>query len=994
MPRHTLLAVKLRDFIHARGALMKVGALSAFYRKNPSAQAEVGPAKVFCNEHRMQLAFEVHDGVDFIRSVPAEKGARMIVVEQQKQSKANAALFDALEPATLATLLSGFVAARGGTMHSSRLKDFYSSHPGAQGALCGGGGLRAVCDAHPQMLRLQGDELSLGTGYGASSGSSSALRNVTTSSSSSGNTAADDIARLLSAVVMAQGGTAQAGPCLALFYKEHPEAKAVIGRPAAFCAQYPRLLRYEPNTGSGALHAVMSSHPQRSRRVAAQPAAAQPSGDAPASDMVAKQLSRFVAERGGSMHAGSGLVEFFKDHPEAKVVIGKLSGFCERYPASLRFEANRVIAVPAEAQRAMVQHAPPQSEQPVETSDDASERAEVARQLASFVAEQGGSISAGGCFSEFYKKHPGAKAVVGLAHEFCKRHPDVLRVEEREGKRFITVQSTPTGPERAPGMDSADANSATAKDAKAAAKAALCRDVALRWKEHLDDGRQHLIGADRETMKKEYDLFLASEGLKNSDAGFGLVMGALQKLGFKEHGTWRTCPAQEPVAATSPQAEEAVAASDAGLEPAQVARQLACFIAESGGSMIAGRLGAFYQKHPEAKSVVGRVQDFCIQHSDALRYEWDGGCGVITVQSTPTGAERAPGVESAEAAKAALHRDVALRWKGHLDDGRQHLIGADRETLKQEYDLFLASEGLTKNDAAFGYVMVALQKLGFKEHGTWRTCDTQAGGGATLPTESTECEPEMATGGLGQPGANGRDLPARPARDPWANGKDPWSAFVADAPSVLPGGSPPGTAAKCSGSAARSAPSTGTDSMHPPSPRAKSPARTTPAPDIAETGAPPEPSCALDARLTSHRDVNVPAAAPASQVHAQPSPEACALSWPSGHAPGIGTSDRRGGGGQEFSSSSACAVVASMHQVNQSLTASIARLDAWERRLAAKEATLTAREKALSAREALLDVHLVVERLTTECKESARRAAEAAAAEDALASEFDLDTLE
>lgn len=366
----------------------------------------------------------------------------------------------------------------------------------------------------------------------------------------------------LAGYVAAQGGRMHPS-MLSKFYEVHPEAKeALRGGVRAFCSNHPALLRFEGSgPGAGTIVSIMSQPRPRSTASSApnsgqQPAAAKAgSGD---ERKVAELLCDFVARRGGRL-AGSELPKFAAMHPEVGAAVrdAGLRKFCDRHPRLLRFEVDSKAGLVHSVGRPVV--AAPPEDRPLPgagapggasagagpaapqggsqgTPEAACDPQEVARELARFVAASSERISTEVIMKEFKSAHPEWRAVFknGLRH-FCAQHPELLQVDDG---RLVCV----------PGMSKSQQ-----------AKAEIER-AALLWKAHLDGGREHLIGASKESLQAEFRDFCEAQGLRGMY--FGGVMRRLQQLGFQKHGTWAAAPASSSSSdASSPRAAQ----SDEGL---------------------------------------------------------------------------------------------------------------------------------------------------------------------------------------------------------------------------------------------------------------------------------------------------------------------------------------------------------------------------------------------------------------------------------------------
>eukprot|EP00927_Polykrikos_kofoidii_P041782 TRINITY_DN35628_c0_g2_i7.p1 TRINITY_DN35628_c0_g2~~TRINITY_DN35628_c0_g2_i7.p1 ORF type:complete len:611 (-),score=127.68 TRINITY_DN35628_c0_g2_i7:120-1952(-) len=318
---------------------------------------------------------------------------------------------------------------------------------------------------------------------------------------------------------------------LSQFYQEKPEAlNMVAGSVASFCHRHPQLLQFKHQGGCGRIVAIPFGQTTGGRPDTAKssPSSETVSTDAqsvpatgslcgsdvtgvgPASEMTTAQaaqlLSQFIDSRGGRVHAGSGVGEFYQRHPEAKASVAKgVRQLCERHPEFLRYEEDN-------GQALLVSAKPGEAEERSERSEPSGE--ETAAILSSFVEMYHGGCGLASCIlSDFYKVHPWAKAVIkdtGV-RALCQAYPQLLNFDDG---RLAGVRQLGKGDI---GLE--------------------YHEAALLWKDYLDSGRQHLIGAEREAMKRVFDSFSSSVGL-NRKLSFGHVMSTLQKLGFPKHGTW------------------------------------------------------------------------------------------------------------------------------------------------------------------------------------------------------------------------------------------------------------------------------------------------------------------------------------------------------------------------------------------------------------------------------------------------------------------------
>ncbi|CAE8627614.1 unnamed protein product [Polarella glacialis] len=173
-----------------------------------------------------------------------------------------------------------------------------------------------------------------------------------------------------------------------------------------------------------------------------------------------------------------------------------------------------------------------------------------------------------------------------------------------------------------------------------------------------------------------------------------------------------TCASTAQQGAAASAASAGLSASSGNLDPRQAAGLLSTFVASRGGSMPANELGQFYASHPNAKAAVhGSCRAFCEKHVDLLLFETDAGCGRV----------RSVKPQNNKPALQPEFNRVALLWKDYLDDGKEHIIGTDRTTMKAEFLQFYPTIQTALKPASFGMVMAALNKLGFNRHGTWNT---------------------------------------------------------------------------------------------------------------------------------------------------------------------------------------------------------------------------------------------------------------------------------
>lgn len=305
----------------------------------------------------------------------------------------------------VARRLAAFVKDHDGKVGGNQLGDFYKLYPGAQAVIIGGA--KKFCEAHPALLQFE-----------TVPGAPGWIRLVRTAATAPSKR---DIAKRLAALISSNGGEMHAGSCLALLYKDCPDAKAAIqDGTAKFCEQHPDLLRYERDSGGGRLLSVQVSRAGGAAGKVEEP------GSEPARDevVVAKLLSDFVAERGGRMQGGE-IHEFYKQQPHAKEVVASSGGirqFCENHPNLLLFHKSHIFLI------AMKHPSKPTEGNAVAV-------------LRKFVARRGGELECRN-LTDFFTQHTWARVIVdsvGGARALCERHEDKLRFEIRSGSTWICV---------------------------------------------------------------------------------------------------------------------------------------------------------------------------------------------------------------------------------------------------------------------------------------------------------------------------------------------------------------------------------------------------------------------------------------------------------------------------------------------------------------------------------------------------------------------------
>lgn len=350
------------------------------------------------------------------------------------------------------------------------------------------------------------------------------------------------------------------------FYGMYPDSRKVMrARIRTFCRSHPDLLQYEGGYGEspGIIVSVLSAASRAGARAQAGGQLLAATAASVEEQRAAELMCRFIVSRGGRLPLCN-LHHFSAEHPEAASTIGSgIQSLCTRHPWLLRFEptcaGGDVISVPmppsasssapagfSEASRAesalSVQIAPADTEEVGAESDSVAapvDTEEVARDLARFVASSSDRISTSVIMKEFKSAHPEWKAVFkdGL-RDFCAQHPGLLCLDD---ERLVSVQ----------GLNKSQQTQAEIERA------------ALLWKAHLDEGREHLIGAAKESLQAEFTGFCESQSIRG--VHFGGVMRRLQQLGFKKHGTWAGATASSSSsAASTPRSTPQLTPTDAG----------------------------------------------------------------------------------------------------------------------------------------------------------------------------------------------------------------------------------------------------------------------------------------------------------------------------------------------------------------------------------------------------------------------------------------------
>eukprot|EP00930_Biecheleria_cincta_P095520 TRINITY_DN87479_c0_g1_i1.p1 TRINITY_DN87479_c0_g1~~TRINITY_DN87479_c0_g1_i1.p1 ORF type:complete len:557 (+),score=85.09 TRINITY_DN87479_c0_g1_i1:221-1891(+) len=301
----------------------------------------------------------------------------------------------------------------------------------------------------------------------------------------------------LASFVTSHGGHIPANR-VANFYLQHPEAKAEVSKGArAFCEKHPHLLRFELDAGAGVIHATAAASQHNKIRVTQK-------ADTTSEHQMAVLLSNFIQTHGGSMHVGSGLGQFYRLHPEARLLIRKPQKFCSKYPNLLLYEADppgpgMIVAV------SLAQPKTKTDKQGSATNADASTASAeriIASQLCTFLAANGGSLNASAALSRFYDAHPHAKGRVGKLDAFCSRHPDILRLESDGGGRLISVISI---------VQRCDRDKQACPQPVALSRAALNKKLAVLWQEYVQ------AGWENEELKAEFDKVISEQGTLGVD---------------------------------------------------------------------------------------------------------------------------------------------------------------------------------------------------------------------------------------------------------------------------------------------------------------------------------------------------------------------------------------------------------------------------------------------------------------------------------------------
>ncbi|CAE8743347.1 unnamed protein product [Polarella glacialis] len=399
-----------------------------------------------------------------------------------------------------------------------------------------------------------------------------------------------------------------------------------------------------------------------------------------------------------------------------------------------------------------------------------------AKALHDFISARGGDLC-GAQVSEFYQKHQRLKAVIGgNLREFCQKHSALLSFE-RDGKSG-TISSKPASLKQGTTAPASYAETRMHALMLAGFVASnggkmLASQLVKLYTEH-PDLKEALSGKTRQFCEIHRDL------LEISEQGGGPAT--------------ITCASTAQQGAAASAASAGLSASSGNLDPRQAAGLLSAFVASRGGSMPANELGQFYASHPNAKAAVhGSCRAFCEKHVDLLLFETDAGCGRV----------RSVKPQNNKLALQPEYNRVALLWKDYLDDGKEHIIGTDRTTMKAEFLQFYPTIQTALKPASFGMVMAALNKLGFNRHGTWKT-ETSASAPAKKLLEGchgSDAVPEERVLSAGQNSASksARDgtstailselyrrssvLSASTSTsphsgtkaDPWQDSEDPWS---------------------------------------------------------------------------------------------------------------------------------------------------------------------------------------------------------------------------
>lgn len=118
-----------------------------------------------------------------------------------------------------------------------------------------------------------------------------------------------------------------------------------------------------------------------------------------------------------------------------------------------------------------------------------------------------------------------------------------------------------------------------------------------------------------------------------------------------------------------------------------VAKWLAAFVAKRGGRMSAAQLTQFYYRHPSARKIMhGKVAYFCNAHSGYLRFERNGGAGIIhsPAQRKGTAAQQDPYAAGAAAAAEAETNDEGAEPPEDLPSAEQEGGAAAEDSQRAE----------------------------------------------------------------------------------------------------------------------------------------------------------------------------------------------------------------------------------------------------------------------------------------------------------------------